>query len=387
MGRPPTPVGSHGAVGVVEVSPGRHRARTRQRGEDGVVRLVEATGPSAAAARRHLAAALARREHRGGREITGATRLSVVVEAWLADVERSDRSTGTRRLYWQTAELHVVPRIGALLMREATVPRLERFAQGLADEVGPSTSKLARTVLTGALGLAVRHGALAVNPMREVSPVRAKRREVRAPSLDDVRALRADLAADEPARSVHLPALVDVMLGTGARIGEALALRWVDVDLEVGAAALTGTVVRVKDRAAGTSALVRQDTTKGHRPRALMVPAFTRAALVGQREHGWDGGEHGLVFPSVVGGLREVTTVERQWRGFRERNPRWEALTTHAFRRAVATAVERESGMAVAAAVLGHSSERITAAHYVERATMGPDVTGVLERFASVSDG
>lgn len=387
MARPPLPLGSHGAVATTQLGPRRFVARTRRRDEDGITRKVEASGTSAAQASRHLMAALAQRRAQSTDEITASTRLAVVVERWLDDVERSDRSTGTRRLYRQTADLHVVPRIGALLVREATVPRLDAYVRALGEEVGPSTSKLARTVVLGALGLAVRHGALPYNTMREVTPVRQQRHEVRAPGLDDVRALRADLAADERAVSVDLHHVVDLMLGTGARIGEALALRWADVDLDVGTVALTGTVVRVVDRAAGTSTVVRQDTTKGHRPRALLVPAFTLAALFAQRHRRLPGGEHALVFPSVVGGLREVTTVERQWRGFRERYPRWSTLTTHAFRRAVATAVEREAGMAVAAAVLGHSSERITAAHYVERATLGPDVTGVLGRFGEVPAG
>ena len=43
--------------------------------------------------------------------------------------------------------------------------------------------------------------------------------------------------------------------------------------------------------------------------------------------------------------------------------------------------------MAVAAAVLGHSSPAVTARHYVERAPLGPDVTTVLNAFSDVLDG
>lgn len=387
MGRPPLPIGSHGKITAQRLDRGRYLARCRYRGEDGVVVKVEAAGTSAAAATRNVEAALALRVRGADDTITGSTRLAVVVELWLDDVERSDRATGTQRLYRQTATLHVIPHVGALMVRECSVPRLERFARALAEQVGPATSKLARTVLMGALGLAVRHGALQVNPVREVTPARVRRREVRALTPAQVRVLREDVAADQRAVAVDLQVLVDLMLGTGARIGEALAARWVDVDLAAGTVALTGTVVRVTAHGAGASELVRQDTTKGHRPRALQVPAFTLAALAVQHERCLPGGPHGLVLPSVVGGLRETTTVLRQWRGFRDRCPRWAAVTPHDFRRAVATAVERRAGMAVAAAVLGHSSERITAAHYVERATLGPDVTAVLDEFAAFPPG
>ena len=158
-----------------------------------------------------------------------------------------------------------------------------------------------------------------------------------------------------------------MLLGTGARIGEALALRWSDVDVAAGTVALTGTVVRVHhpDR---PGVLIRQDTTKGRRPRAQLLPTFALAALVAERERGLPGGEHDLVFPSAAATLREVATVEKQWRGFKSRHPRWADVTFHSFRRAVGTAVERGAGMAVAAAVLGHSSEQVTARHCVERA-------------------
>ena len=126
---------------------------------------------------------------------------------------------------------------------------------------------------------------------------------------------------------------------------------------------------------------------KGHRPRAQLLPTFALAALAAQRERGLPGREHDLVFPSAAATLREVATVEKQWRGFKSRHSRWADVTFHSFRRAVGTAVERGAGMAVAAAVLGHSSPAVTARHYVERGPLGPDVTTVLDAFSDVLAG
>ena len=387
MGRPPTPVGTAGRVNVSQIAPGRFVARTRYRDDDGVSRKVEAAGSTAAAATRALKTPLVQRRAAVSDEITGTTRLSVVLDRWLAEeVDDGRRAANTRLRYREVVTLHIAPRIGALLVREATVPRLERFVREVTVEVGAPSAKVARTCLAGALAVAVRHGALAVNPVREVSSPRIEHREVRAPSPEQIRALRVDLAADPRAAAVDLPALVDVLLGTGARIGEALALRWSDVDVAAGTVALTGTVVRVRhpDR---PGALIRQDTTKGHRPRAQLLPTFALAALAAQRERGLPGGEHDLVFPSAAATLREVATVEKQFRGFKSRHSRWSDVTFHSFRRAVGTAVERGAGMAVAAAVLGHSSPAVTARHYVERAPLGPDVTTVLDAFSDVLDG
>lgn len=141
----------------------------------------------------------------------------------------------------------------------------------------------------------------------------APQKEVRALTMNEVKALRVALAADRAAASVDLPLLVDMLLATGARIGEALALRWDDVDLDAGTVAITGTVVRVK-----CQGMTRQDTTKGKKVRRLQLPPFAVAQLLERSVTGPHGGEWNLVFPSAVSGLREVTTVERQWRVFRE---------------------------------------------------------------------
>ena len=101
-----------------------------------------------------------------------------------------------------------------------------------------------------------------------------------------------------------------------------MALRWEDVDLDSGAAALTGTVVRLWPGADGPSHLVRQDTTAGRKTRHLRLPVFAITLLQERAAAGRDGGEHDLVLPSVVAILRDVATVERQWRGFRDRQPR-----------------------------------------------------------------
>lgn len=176
-------------------------------------------------------------------------------------------------------------------------------------------------------------------------------------SVGEVHRLRADLAGDRQAFGADLVDLVDLLLATGARIGEALALRWEDVDLDSGTAALTGTVVRLRPGADGPGHLVRQDATKSRKARRLQLPAFAVALLHERVAAGREGGEHDLVLPWVVATLRDVATVERQWRGFRD-----------------------------AAAQLGHTSEAITTRHYVERDLMGPDVTDVLKRFGALRE-
>ncbi|MDF9877481.1 integrase [Cellulosimicrobium cellulans] len=378
MPRKPLPVGTWGRISRTKADAGRWVARARFRDDDGVTRKVEAWGRSGAAAERALVVAMTDRAAQTGADITPMTRLSALGDYWLrTEIDGSSRSTNTRQRYRDIVEKQVVPGIGSLLVRECTVAAMDRYLRRVTDEKGAATAKLCKSVLSGMLTLAVRHNAAPSNPLRDVSPIESEQREVRALSPDEVKALRAALLVDKRAVRADLPALVDVMLATGARIGEVLALRWSDIDLEAGTVAITGTIVRVKGQG-----LTRQDTTKGRKVRRLVLPQFAVALLLARSVNGLPAGPWDVVFPTAQGGLREVTTVERQWRNFRERNVAWKWVSPHTFRKTVGTMVDRERGTGDAAAQLGHSSHRITTRHYVETADLAPDVSDVLQRFS-----
>jgi integrase len=184
MARPPLPIGTYGNIAVKAV-PGGIRASTRFRDHDGVTRKVERFGPTEAAAKNRL---------------------------------REDlRDRGLDRVI-QTVQLHK----------------------------GSATVKIARTVISGGLGLAVRHRSTPSNPVRDIgrtasSPRRPPRALTTAERIEWISRLRAD----EDAVRKDLPDLCEWMLGTGVRIGEALAVSWHEVDLAAGVVAIEYTIIRI----------------------------------------------------------------------------------------------------------------------------------------------
>lgn len=374
MPRKPLPIGTWGRVSRTQVDVGRWVARARFRDDDGVTRKVEAWGKTGAAAERALLLAMKQRAASSGTELTPESRLSYLADYWLrTEVDDSKRAINTRTRYRDVVATHVIPGVGGLLIREATVGALDRFLKRVAAETGAPTAKLCKTILSGMMALAVREGAAPANTARDVSPIEAAHKEVRALTADEVRALRFTLASDEAAASVCLPQIVDMMLATGARIGEVLALRWQDVDLVDGTISLNATMVR------DTDGLVRQDTTKGRKVRRLLLPGFAVDLLRTRAAEGIWGSGAQPVFPSATGTFREVSSVDKQWRKFRERHAEWSWVSPHTFRKTVGTAIERSTGLAAAASQLGHTSEAITRRHYVETPDLAPDQRAVLE--------
>jgi len=314
-------------------------------------------------------------------------RLDRLGALWLAEIEASDRLTPqTVDQYRQALDMTVVPALGGLRIREATTSRLDRFLKTIAA-THPAKARRARVVLSAVFDMAVRHDALPTNPIRGTAPLPTSKRQPRALTVDELRALREGVrrwqAAGRTGGAARAPDLldvVDILLATGARIGEVLAIRWCDVDLsaERPALTITGTVVQVRG-----ASLRRQDhpkTASGRR--TVVLPRFAVDTLMRLQLEA-EGNAHDVVFPSSVGTLRSPYNFRRQWRAARS-SCGFEWVTPHTYRRTVATLLDRERGTKDAAAQLGHSGTAVTEKHYVERMHQAPDASEVLEALADM---
>lgn len=386
MARPPLPIGAWGKISRKEVESGIWRATARFRGYDGKTRQVERRmpGKNGAAAERALIAEFLDRGNSVGADITRESRLSAVVPIWWAEQEDKKLADMTRDRYADVVDSHILPGVGSLRLREATVPALDRFLKALSLSNGKSTAKHAKTILSGILGLAVRHGAIDSNPLRDVSPVRIKSKAVRALTVEEARALRAGLqvwqegenAAGRP-RPKDLLDVIDVMLATGCRIGEAMALRWADIDLAStpATATINGTVVYVKGQGLKWQAHPKSEGSR----LTYSLPPFARDMLF-RRSTEAVRNPYDVVFPSTLGTLRDPSSYRKQWNKARE-DLGFTWVTPHTFRKSVGTILANSSGVDAAAAQLGHSSTAITSRHYVERSLAAPDHAEILQAF------
>jgi integrase len=118
------------------------------------------------------------------------------------------------------------------------IERVDRFD---VRKVADSTVRSAYTILRAVLDAAVRDGALAANPAALVRRPKVTIRE--APHLTPAQV--ADLLRAEDTRYAPLFAL---LVPRGLRRGEALALRWSDIDLDKGRVRVRGTLARVQGR-------------------------------------------------------------------------------------------------------------------------------------------
>jgi integrase len=386
MPRPSLPVGTWGKIRRKQYGPGRWRARARFRDYDGHTRDVEAWAATGAAAERHLLEMLRERTTPTGEDITRETRISHLAQRWLDEIRGEDRITPqTIDRYETSLRVAILPALGHLRLREATVSRLDRCFKTIAA-VHPSKARHAKSTLGQVMAMAVRHDAIPTNPVRDVGRLRKPRRRVKALTTEDLHKVRAGIAAWQqpgnrpgPRHTSDLADIVDLLLATGARIGEILALRWSDLNLGAARATATfsGTLVYVK----GTG-YYRQPWTKTNAGyRTLTLPRFATDMLL-RRQVDATSNPHDAILCSRRGTWLSPHNVRRQWREARKAAG-LEWVTPHTFRKTVATLLDREADTKTAAAQLGHSSEEITSTYYIQKANQAPDVSHVLQVLGS----
>lgn len=133
----------------------------------------------------------------------------------------------THASYSEYVNKRIVPVLGPMRLESLRHEHVVAFVDALAaDGRGAPTIKSIIAVLRSALGDAVRTRRLTHNPAEHVRTPDVVQTE-RVPWTADQAAHFLDHVAED-----RLAELFELIIGTGLRRGEALALRWSDVDLE-----------------------------------------------------------------------------------------------------------------------------------------------------------
>lgn len=341
MGRPRTEIGTFGEI-KVSVSGPPFIARARFRLRNGRLKDVTRSGPSKTQATRRLKKALTQlADEVAGKNINGDTRMTHVMDLWLSSFEEKvtlgQRAAKSFYDYRDVVNNHLRPLMGELACREAenaglcneTLKTIRKMSARNTKRAksGEAAMLRARTVLSHVCAYAVLHDAMKVNPVKSIESIERQREEVRALEPED-RAdflakfrVECDSRATGPARSgdgvnrlgrrgrvwVDLPELVEAMLSTGLRIGEALALIGDSVDLDSGVVHASHHVVRE----AGVG-IVRKPKRKGDRP-GLKVAVVSWTESMWRRRKLASGGV-GPLFATWNGQLHDPGNVAKRIR-------------------------------------------------------------------------
>jgi len=232
-----------------------------------------------------------------------------LLNVWLP-ARRSSLRPSTAAAYEGAIRNYVIPDLGRTRLQAVDGAALNRLyhrlltegrtesRRGLGPGLSPKTVRNVHGVLTRAMKDAVRWGHLQHNACDAADPPRGRAPEMRAWTGDE---LRRFVKATE---SHRWGAVWMLMASTGMRRGEALGLRWTDVDLK----GATITIRSTRIRYGKTTATSTPKTARGNR--TVAIGPTTLAALKGWKRAqtaerlligGEWRGDHGLVVTNIDG--------------------------------------------------------------------------------------
>ncbi len=230
------------------------------------------TGAGARLADRELAKLVA--EVSLGKVSAGRETVGTLLDLWLNHCESIGHSPTTMRKYHQLADAVVRPELGKVRLSKLTARQLDNLYSKLTARGNkPLTVRRLHTVISAMLAQGERWDMVDYNVARKASPPPVHAQQIKAPSVEQVRAIITEAEKVEP----MLAAMLFIGALTGARRGELCALRWSDLDWQAGVLTIERSVYDTNGSGWG------EKPTKTHQVRRVGLDEVALEVLRGHR--------------------------------------------------------------------------------------------------------
>lgn len=293
------------------------------------------------------------------------TSLANFLNEWLETDHKNHIAYSTYIRYRSLAKNHINPLIGHYLLQDLTPRVLTSLLNEMkAKGQSPRSQQQARALLSITLKAAEEQELIQSNPVRKVRNPQNNESHFLPLTIDEVRLI---LNAYE---GTYLSLRFHLALLCGLRQGEALGLRWADIDSQRGS-------IRIINQLQKIDGLYTFTDLKTHRSRrTIFLGQETQNVLTShlnilenyKKNAGNIWREQDLVFPKEDGSPRSPKTDYAQWQNALKHcgiSPR----RLHDARHTAATLMySQEIGIETISRALGHSSSAITSRLYVHNA-------------------
>ncbi|MEW1835943.1 site-specific integrase [Microbacterium sp. NPDC079995] len=333
--------------------------------------------------------------HRQFAETKDAT-LGELLDAWVQRSQRVCRPQ-TARTYAGTAKW-LKEECGALSVRSFDLRQAKNLLQRVSEtrRGGEAAAQQAKVALTGALAQAIDRDLIDRNFIRDIERERPQAAPPTYLTLEQLEILRAVVLEREERTRPNAGASagllrwgIEACVGSGLRIGEVLALRRVDVDMDTRWLTVRATLVDGDEDGGWKNTRQTRLKVLGQ-ARRQRASRFAIAALREASAAGKDPDPLAPILQSRNGTFVAARNFRRQLREVRlhpglvralartELTP--DDLTPHILRRTAATLSAIETGdLSRASNLLGHTDVNTTKRHYVGVAWRQVDESDVLD--------
>lgn len=295
--------------------------------------------------------------------------VAVFLRRWLEDSVKPSVRPLTYQQYHQHVRLYLKPVLGTIGLEKLRPQHVQAFLnEKLKTGLSPRTVQLSLVILRHALDQAVKWGLAARNVAKLVDSPKVERPETQYLSPEEARQFL------NAAKGERLEALYSVALALGVRQGEALGLRWKDIDLEARTLMIRQAVERIGGKrfgAPGKLLFVEPKTDRSRR--TIVMPENIVRALRLHRTRqieqrlvaGSAWRENGLVFTTSIGTPIDPRETSRDFKRILVKAKLSASLRFHDLRHSAASLLLAQ-GVELRAIMelLGHSTIALTANTY-----------------------
>ena len=293
-------------------------------------------------------------------------KVAVYAEKWLKERAGERRTPSTVNEYRSRFKVHIEPVIGQMRIDRV----LQRDIESVLDAVAKKgrsrgTVKSVLNAMGAMFSDAERDRLIAVSPVKgALMPLMAPTTRSQDPTTIEVRALLETFAECSGDAEAELGRIIVMCAHTGARIGEVLASKWSDIDLESGIWDLSRTTTKdVNGRVTVGKRTKTGDVRQVELTDELVTALKVQRDFVAYRQSMtrlWNSED--WVFPSTIGTVKDAHNLRRL---LKETAPDWN-YTFHGLRRWFVSVglLSAGVGMAQVSRLVGHRSIKTTTDTY-----------------------
>jgi len=282
---------------------------------------------------------------------------------WLDTYVANSVRPRTWACYENIIRVHLRPALDQIDLRSLQTNQVQRLLnEKKSSGLSARTVELIHTTLKSALKQAQLEGLVTRNVAEHVRKPKKEKKEIRVLSVSEMNALIAECMND------RLGPLFITLLGTGMRIGEAIALEWQNISLPEGRLAVVHGAVQTKTpTSTKRETLIQSPKTKSGK-RTIPLPSEVITVLRQWRKTlaqerlllGAAYTDSGRVFPSVIGTPLGARNAARKLAQLAAK-AKIKHVNLHALRHTYATRLlERGVHAKVVQELLGHADVTLT---------------------------
>lgn len=243
------------------------------------------------------------------------------LDKWLQESVKPSVRPATFNRYALDVRLYIKPALGHIRLNKLGPGDIQALLNRQVENgLAPKTARHTHAVIRRALVQAHKWQLVPRNVALLVDPPRGKQFEPKPLTPEQARAFLNAVKGD------RLEAFYTVALALGLRRGEAMALRWEDIDLEAGTLTVRHTLHNLKRSEGGGWALAEPKSRNSRR--TLGLPVFAVTALKDHRKRqleekllaGPDWQEHGFVFTTPAGTPVDGSNMYKRFKALLEAN-------------------------------------------------------------------